>query len=166
MYNNLADAMDSEHMVSRHGPNNWQRELATLGLLNDRLHALSTIPPYSELLLCLLLLQWGVRLIGLRMSLSEATAPASYPVPVVDTVHPAPMMAVSPSSSMPWATPALAPAPMAVPAPVRVPVHTPALASQGLVDDVPVTVNPVRYCRLWLPLCPTSHLLISLIASI
>jgi hypothetical protein len=50
MFNDLRNAMDSEEMVSRYGPANWAPELMTLGALNNRLAALSTIPPYGKLI--------------------------------------------------------------------------------------------------------------------
>lgn len=49
MYNDLRNAMDSNEMVSKFGPANWGPELMTLGMLNNNLAALSTIPPYGEL---------------------------------------------------------------------------------------------------------------------
>lgn len=39
MYNDLANTIDSEEMVSRYGPTAWGRELFTLGMLNNRLGA-------------------------------------------------------------------------------------------------------------------------------
>lgn len=131
MYNDLANTIDSEEMVSRYGPTAWGRELFTLGMLNNRLGALSAVPPYMPQ-------QTGFPVPAVNPALAMA-GPLSHALPLPG--------AAGPIMASPLAGPAPLAAAAAVNHQVQVQAHAHAHAAAAarvtasMVHDVPISVG-------------------------
>lgn len=134
VYNDVANAMQSEDMLTRHGPASYGRELFTLGAMNGRIGALSSVPGYFPASAT------GTSVLPVPTAIGEGgIAAGGVPAAAAAAAATANLLGAGPLLGAP-----LAAAAAALPAPaLPLPVLPPALGAASFVNDVPISIGPV-----------------------